>query len=93
MNRIELTNGFALPPLAEYGGELRRGHTSRLAQDLREDRVELSDFARFLDADSSLTPERLRKIAEVKAAIANGTYETEEKLDRAIERLLSRVQD
>ncbi len=54
----------------------------------REDRVELSTHARFL-ARLAENPIRADLVADVKARIEAGTYETDDKLDRAIEAMLS----
>jgi negative regulator of flagellin synthesis FlgM len=52
------------------------------------DRVEISDTAQALsslDPDSSV---RAEKVAEIRDAIANGTYLTDEKISIAADRLL-----
>lgn len=52
-----------------------------------EDRVEISSVGQAL---STLDQEEIRieKVLEIREAIANGTYETEAKLDYAAERVL-----
>ena len=55
------------------------------------DRVELSDHARFLDRMRQLPAARTDRVEEIRAAIAAGTYETEEKLAAAIDRLLDEL--
>ena len=59
--------------------------------DRRGDRVELSDHARYLarlkEADGA-TPARQQRIEEIRQSIADGTYDTPQRLDAAIERLL-----
>ncbi len=57
------------------------------------DRVELSEHARWLDALRALPAIRADKVAQIKAAIANGTYETDDKLNVAIDRLLSDIKE
>jgi len=52
------------------------------------DRVELSDFARFLDLLRQLPEVRQERIDQLRQAIADGSYETDEKIDVAIERLV-----
>ena len=54
----------------------------------RGDRVELSRHARLLDRLRSLPEVRSDLVEQVKQAIENGTYDTTEKLDAAIERLV-----
>jgi flagellar biosynthesis anti-sigma factor FlgM len=52
------------------------------------DRVELSDHARFLDQLRRLPNVRSDHVEEVRQAIADGTYETEPRLEAAIDRLI-----
>ena len=52
-----------------------------------EDRVEVSNFARYLDQIRRLPEVRLDRIAAARRAIAEGLYESEEVLDRTIERM------
>lgn len=54
----------------------------------REDRVELSTHARHL-ARLAENPIRPELVAEVKAKIEAGGYETDEKLERAIDAMLA----
>lgn len=53
------------------------------------DRVEVSDVARFLDELRRLPSVRLERIEQIRQAIEAGAYETEQKLDAALDRLLS----
>ncbi|MBN2561699.1 MAG: flagellar biosynthesis anti-sigma factor FlgM [Phycisphaerae bacterium] len=53
-----------------------------------QDRVEISELADFLSRLAELPEARARKIVEVRGSIASGAYETSEKLDLAVERLL-----
>jgi negative regulator of flagellin synthesis FlgM len=55
------------------------------------DRVELSEHARYLDQINRLPGVRSDRVEEVRQAIANGTYESEDKLDIAINRLIGDV--
>lgn len=52
------------------------------------DSVELSDHARFLDQLNRLPDVRHNRIEELRGQIANGTYETNERLDLAIDHLI-----
>jgi flagellar biosynthesis anti-sigma factor FlgM len=52
------------------------------------DRVELSDHARLLDQLRRMPEVRSERVEEVRKAIADGTYETEARLEEAIDRLL-----
>lgn len=51
------------------------------------DRVELSDVARHLDYLRQLPAVREHLVAQVRQSIDAGTYESEDKLDAAIDRL------
>lgn len=53
----------------------------------RFDSVEVSDQARWLHELAQLPPSRLRHVERVRHAIAQGVYETEDKIDTAIDRL------
>jgi hypothetical protein len=55
------------------------------------DRVEISELAGFLSRLSDLPDTRARKIVDVRSAIQNGTYESPEKLDYAVDRLLANL--
>jgi negative regulator of flagellin synthesis FlgM len=50
--------------------------------------VELSDHARFLDELRRLPDVRSDRVEEVRQAIAEGAYETDGRLERAIDRLI-----
>ncbi len=52
------------------------------------DRVELSEHARFMDQLRELPSIRTERVEAVREAIINGTYETPEKLDIAVSRML-----
>lgn len=56
-----------------------------------KDEVEISAVGKLLD-DASRTPGiREQRLAEIKAAIEAGTYETPEKLEMAINRMVDQV--
>ncbi len=57
------------------------------------DRVELSTHARLLDRLLRLPDVRDELAESVRHAIADGTYETPEKLDIAVQRVLEELQD
>jgi negative regulator of flagellin synthesis FlgM len=54
----------------------------------QEDTVEISPQARLASKLADVPPVRSELIARVKAEIQAGTYETSEKLDMAIDRLM-----
>ncbi len=57
------------------------------------DRVELSDHARYLDHLRRLPDVRHDRVREIRAAIRNGDYETDEKFDVAVNRLFEDLVD
>lgn len=52
------------------------------------DRLELSGVSHLLKALKSNSDVRTDKVAEIKAAIADGSYEDDKKMDVAVDRLL-----
>lgn len=72
-------------------------HTQRTAaaeQTVRpaaSDEVSLSSAAQFLDQVRELPDVRTDRVAALKQAITAGTYETEERLSSALDRLLDEV--
>jgi len=55
------------------------------------DKLELSGMSHLLQALKSDRTIRAEKVAQIKAQIEAGTYETEEKLDIAADRLLDEL--
>jgi len=55
----------------------------------RTDRVQISGFAQHMDRLRRLPPVRVNHVAQVRRDIATGTYETPDKLDKAIDGLLT----
>jgi len=55
------------------------------------DRVEVSEVARWLDEMNRLPAVREEKVAAAKAAIANGTLDSDEKLAIAIGRMIEEL--
>ena len=54
-----------------------------------EDKVEISSAARLLDTASRSSEIRAERLDQIKAEIEAGTYETPEKLEAALVRLLA----
>lgn len=52
------------------------------------DSVELSEHARFMDQLRELPSVRTERVEAVREAIVNGTYESPDKLDIAVSRML-----
>jgi anti-sigma28 factor (negative regulator of flagellin synthesis) len=58
-----------------------------------QDELEISSAGRMLDEMTNNSEMRAERLAQIKAAIDDGTYETDEKLDAALNRLLNQVDD
>jgi negative regulator of flagellin synthesis FlgM len=56
-----------------------------------QDEVQISDAARLVEAVHQVPDIRHDRVAAIRAQIAAGTYETPEKLEIAIERLLDEI--
>ena len=55
------------------------------------DQVDISPEAEFLSMAHSLPDIRADRVADIRAQIAAGSYETDEKLDAALDRLLDEL--
>jgi negative regulator of flagellin synthesis FlgM len=55
------------------------------------DEVEISEAGKMLDNLNRSGEVRAERLAQIKAAIDNDTYETPEKLEQALERLLHEI--
>jgi negative regulator of flagellin synthesis FlgM len=56
-----------------------------------QDELQLSEEGQLVDKVRSLPDIRQDRVDQIKAQIADGTYETEEKLDIAVGRLLDEI--
>ena len=73
-------------------------HNARQAQPSRtpsvsntSDQLEISDAARLASQMSEIPEMRMDRVAQIKAAIADGSYETDAKLNVALDRLLDEI--
>lgn len=55
------------------------------------DRLDISDAGRIADRLAEIPEMRAERVQDLRAAIASGSYETNDKLDTAIERLLDEI--
>ncbi len=55
------------------------------------DELTLSDSARFVDQARDLPEIRSDRVAQIRAAIADGTYDNDAKLSVALDRLLNEI--
>jgi negative regulator of flagellin synthesis FlgM len=84
LDRIEPAGGLR-PGAPRPAPERAEGH---IRPDARpSDQIDISDRARLLARLASLPPIREDLIARVRAQIEDGTYESDEKLEQAIEAL------
>ena len=58
-----------------------------------QDELEISSAGRMLDEMTNNSDMRAERLAQIKAAIDDGTYDTDEKLDAALSRLLDQISD
>jgi negative regulator of flagellin synthesis FlgM len=73
-------------------------HTSRVGQSPAastaapiQDEVNISDAARIAEASNQTAGIRQDRVDAIRAQIANGTYETPDKLNAALDRLLDQI--
>lgn len=85
-------NALANLPSSATLREFVERRTEKLANpDFRpqDDRIEISELGRFMSRLSELPDVRVEKVARVRASILRGDYETPEKIDKAIEKLVA----
>lgn len=58
-----------------------------------QDELEISSAGRMLDEMTNNSDMRAERLAQIKAAIDDGTYETDDKLEAALGRLLDQFND
>lgn len=56
-----------------------------------QDEVDISSVGKMLDGMSRTTGVREERLAQIKAAIADGTYDTPEKLEMALSRMIEQT--
>ncbi len=57
-----------------------------------KDEVEISSLGKMLDDVSRVSGLREQRLAQIKAAIENGTYDTPEKLELALGRMIEQIE-
>lgn len=77
------------PRLAAFSVE---SSTSAQTQAVPHDQVEISPLGQMLDGISRLPEIRHERVEEVRRQIAAGTYETPEKIEKALDNLLNELQ-
>lgn len=69
-------------------GEVSAGKQGPGAGPVPADQVEISEMGQLLSTLELDDDVRAQKVIEIREAIANGTYETEDKLENTVERLI-----
>lgn len=93
INHINAAHGVKTPHLSE----MKKGATEASQSNPIQDEIEISTTARRLSAttESAAASEtgevRYELVNRIREEIANGTYDTPERFDVAMERLLSRL--
>ncbi len=91
MNDISNINSVpAVIPLTGRTGTAQQ-ETLPSTERLVEDEVEISDLGALLARVRDLPDIRVDKIARIRAEIEQGTYETAERLEGAVEQLLEEI--
>ena len=85
----DLLNSTALNPLTLR--TFRTGNTQATSSTSQTDQVDISPAAQLAGQVSDIPDIRQDRVASLKAAIASGTYETEDKLNTAVDRLLDEI--
>ena len=86
-------------PSQLHGAQQVHGsHTARAAEPTSTpqspsigDRLDLSEAAQLSSRMAEIPDIRADRVAELRSAILNGTYETEERLSGALDRLLDEI--
>jgi len=68
-----------------------RPPTQQVASPESSDEVQISEAARAAEQAQSAQEARADRVASIRAQIAEGTYETADKLDAAVTRLLDQI--
>lgn len=88
MNEIGTVGGpAATTTLREFVNDAAP-RTARGVSPDGNDRIEISEWARFLSRLAELPDVRVEKVAQARKAIDRGDYETPDRLDHAINRLI-----
>ena len=97
---MEVTGAGSVPNAFPVKGGSSTDKNAEVTRPAREpksfapqDELDISPAAKMLD-DLSRNPEvRAARLAQIRAAIADGTYETPDKLEAAVGRLLDEIND
>lgn len=91
-NRINLTDAVRARSLKNSPASPPQAQTpTQESRSVPTDQVQISHAARLLDAQKSEEPFRTDLVERIRTEIANGTYDQDAKLDRAIDGLLGEL--
>jgi negative regulator of flagellin synthesis FlgM len=86
-----LSSASPMSPFSRPEATPAPDQTASMAPTTPKDEVEISEVGKMLD-DASRTPGiRDQRLAQIKAAIEAGTYETPEKLELALNRMVEQL--
>ena len=81
----------AQPIAAPHGNRAPQRTTRSDSATPINDEVQISDAARLSEQISEIPEIRQDRVNDIRARIAAGTYETDEKIEGAVERLLDEI--
>jgi anti-sigma28 factor (negative regulator of flagellin synthesis) len=76
---------------ADQIGAEQLGATQGSGLTVPRDEIHISDVGRFVDQTHSLPEIRADRVQNLRAALANGTYDVESKLDLTVSRILDEI--
>jgi negative regulator of flagellin synthesis FlgM len=82
---------FGSQPIGSIGGTQQASGPSEANGLLGSDQIDISPEADMISRVQETNDVRADRIAQIRAQIADGTYETHERLDIAVGRLLDQV--
>ena len=88
MNQINSIGGSPATGILRDFAQQSPRRVAAEKQAVGHDEVEISELAAFLSRLAELPEDRARKVVDVRSAILNGTYDSDEKLEIATDRLL-----
>ncbi|HUU82852.1 MAG TPA: flagellar biosynthesis anti-sigma factor FlgM [Phycisphaerae bacterium] len=93
MNDISNINGVFQQPPSSVARRVVAELPSETGRQALDDEVEISDVGALLSRARELPEVRLDRISRLKAEIDSGTFETPERLEGTVERLLAELQE
>ncbi|MCP4250409.1 MAG: flagellar biosynthesis anti-sigma factor FlgM [bacterium] len=91
MEQLSNVDGVYRVMPAQARGEAKTPAPGRNGFGRVDDRVEISDVGSMLARMDELPDLRIERIARIRAEISNGTFETPERLEGTVDRLLEEL--